>query len=101
MSQPVSTHDCSEWPGRAVVAIRGAMSNQERAKILLEAPMLLLAGFPAAFYASCEAAGFDDGIAYLDALRNALSSARVFGEFGSMGLNGALSKLRYLVQEGA
>lgn len=80
--------------------ICSATSNPERAKILLEAPMVLLVGLPAAFYTSCEAAGFDDGIAYLDAVRAALTSPRVFGEFGSMELNGALSKLRYLVQEG-
>jgi len=64
-----------------VARMRNAESDAERATILLEAPVFTLVRLRDEFCALCHRAAFDEGPAYIDALREMLAAPRHIGVF--------------------
>ena len=84
-----------------IARMRGADSDADRAAVLLEAPVRVLMLWRQAFADTCRRAAFHEGVAYLDALADALTAPRHRGAVGTMALAGATTTLLGVIERSA
>ncbi|MER2535502.1 MAG: hypothetical protein ABTQ31_10115 [Rhizobiaceae bacterium] len=79
-----------------IAALRDADGDAFRARILLAVPVVTLLRLGSEFRAICRHAAFDEGIAYLDALANAMRARRHLGIIDSVALGATRVRLLYI-----
>lgn len=82
-----------------IARLRAAESDADRAAVLLEAPVRVLMLWRQAFANTCRRAAFFEGVAYLDAMADALAAPRQRGLVGTMALAGATTTLIGIIEQ--
>ncbi|OBQ68392.1 hypothetical protein EFV37_25160 [Mesorhizobium loti] len=85
-----------------IALIRNAEGDNERATVLLEAPVLTLLRWRSTFADYCRRAAFHEGIVYLDLLADTMGKPRHRGNLaGTMPMSGITATLLNIADGGA